>query len=146
MRLTRCASVVAFGTLIQEIFTLKAPKPAGARVAIATIYDGSEEYRCAMPLWCITAGEISMIIPSSEVVVLGPRPPDDCTQARWVWGAVGEETLRAAGEYLNSNKVGGDWSYLKRPALLKIAMMGLVQYRLLLYGTYSRGMFVLVAP
>jgi hypothetical protein len=109
-------------------------KANSVEIGIATVYDGSENYRCAMPLWCATATEVHRLIPSSEVMVFGPAPPEDCPKARWVWGDIGRETLAAAKRYLDDHKIGGSWSYLKEPALLKVAMMGMTEYRLLLYG------------
>jgi hypothetical protein len=74
------------------------------------------------------------------MVLFGPVPSDDCAIARWVWGDLGRDTSRAADQYLGKHHIGGSWAYLKVPALLKVAMLGMVQYRLLLYGEQCFGL------
>ena len=104
-------------------------------VAIATVFDGSTNYRCALPLWCITATETSKIIPASEVVVFSDAlNREDCPEARWIWGHLGKETLHAVRKYATRMLIQGDWAFLKESALLKIAMLGLTQYDLIVYG------------
>ena len=102
-------------------------------MAIATLYDGSEQYRCALPLWCATATELRTIIPASEIMILSPAAPGECPPARWVWGEVGREVHEAAARYLAAHHIGGTWAYLKQPVLLKLALLGMTQYSLLVF-------------
>ena len=107
-------------------------KPDPFDVAIATVHDGTERYRCAMPLWCLSATALTKVIPRSRIVLFG-EPSEDCPTALRLWGTVGRETAAAAEAYLKRTAIGGSWSYLRRPALLKLGILGLTRFQLILY-------------
>ncbi|KAL3892853.1 MAG: hypothetical protein SGPRY_014720, partial [Prymnesium sp.] len=103
-------------------------------VGIATVFDGSINYICAMPLWCASASELSRVIPDSRVVIFGQHKSEDCPNAQYIWGKVGEDTYDAAKRYLNRTQVSGGWAYLKMSALLKVGVLALDQFKLILYA------------
>ena len=63
------------------------PADASARVAIATLWDGSASYECALPMWCYAASQLAKHLPwAVELVVLAPRESGECAgAARFVW-------------------------------------------------------------
>ena len=103
------------------------------RVGLATVFDGATAYACAMVLWCASATRLSRSIPRSEVVIVSRNQSQDCPHARYVWTAEAKATDAAAAEYLSHTSISGGWAYLKKPALLKVAVLSLVEYDLLLF-------------
>ena len=103
------------------------------RTAITTVFDGSTSYECAMVLWCASAARLTRSIPRSEIVIVG-KQSSDCPLARYVWSAQVRATRAAAADYLGRIAVSDSWSYIKRGALLKVAVFSLVEYDLLLFA------------
>ena len=129
---------VRMGQALTRLLALRAPSRP-KRIAIVTVYDGSKAYQCSMVLWCASALRLkARLAAGAEIVVMSPsnvRSPD-CPHARYEWGSGGKATAAAVTSYLRRHSAAtghGSWSYLKRPALLKVAAFSLVQYDLLLY-------------
>ena len=108
-----------------------------ASVGLATLWDGSVDHECALPLWCQQARTLAKHLPlpwEARVVVMAPQPSAECPDADFVWR---NETLAASTEYLA--RLGraaseGSWAYLRTAVMLKWQMFALTQFDLVLYA------------
>lgn len=123
--------------------------PAAVRVGIATLYDGSNEYRCALPLWCRAAAALAerlgAFVPggssvthyAAKVVLLTKSDPlEDCMHASehfWM-----RQIEVAAGEWVKKQRTdfSGDVSRAmdRRAPLLKWMLWALKGYEIVLFS------------
>jgi len=102
--------------------------------AIATIFDGSELYTCALPLWCQQATHLAALMGNSTVVVVTRNASADCPTAQMRWGSAASRAMRAAMMYLRRHEVLGGWRKLGWAVLLKISVMALTDFDLILFA------------
>ena len=106
-----------------------APKLLG----LVTLWDGSANHECALPLWCQQAHRLAAKIPPpwrTQLVVMAPKSSGECN-ASYVWS---NDTARANRAYLDRTPIEGSWSYLKHCTLLKWGVFALSHLDLVLYA------------
>lgn len=109
----------------------------GTRVGIATLWDGSVDHECALPLWCQQARKLQKHLPppwEARLVIMAPQQSAECPDAEFAWR---NETLTGSTEYLT--RLGraaseGSWAYLRSAVMLKWQMFALTQFDLVLYA------------
>ena len=115
-----------------ECFDLIHGSPsADAKVAIASVWDGGEGYKCAVPLWCQGATRLTALVPDAELVLVSPKVSEDCMHAVHVHPT---RTVAASTGYLQRHGFGS--AHTRKfdvSNLLKVALFSLEQYQLLLY-------------
>lgn len=111
-----------------------APRAAAPKLfGLVTLWDGSADHECALPLWCQQARRLADKVPSpwrTELVVLAPKSSDECN-ASYVWQS---DTARANAAYLARTPIKGSWFYLKHCTLLKWGVFALSHLDLVLYA------------
>ncbi|KAL3892990.1 MAG: hypothetical protein SGPRY_014583 [Prymnesium sp.] len=103
----------------------------GARVAIATVWDGGHSYECAIPLWCQSATKLSKVIPDSQLVMLTPKTTSYCAHAVQL---MPQKQPQAAREYLARNRLMSLTKSFDLANLYKFALFSLTRFELLLYA------------
>ncbi|KAL1499051.1 hypothetical protein AB1Y20_013567 [Prymnesium parvum] len=111
-------------------------------VAIATLWEGSSSYRCALLLWCSSAQRLRLAVNASALLVLSSAPSSpDCPSATFLWPTA---FLPAAAAY--SRALARAHPRLARhlllpppappllPHLLKFALLGLTQYDVVFFA------------
>ena len=102
-------------------------------MGLVTLWDGSENHECALPLWCQQAHRLAAKIPPpwrTQLVVMAPKSSAECN-ASYVWS---NDTARANRAYLDRTPIKGSWSYLKHCTLLKWGVFALSHLDLVLYA------------
>ena len=94
----------------------------GLRAAIATLWDGSAEYECALPLWCRSAERLADVLNNASLVLVALPNSSlaDCPRARIHWPNM---TALAAASFLSRQALSKESSRL-RHTLLKLGAMG----------------------
>ena len=113
-------------------------------MAVVTLWDGSLEHECALPLWCAKAARLASHLKQKivttwavSVVIMAPHQSTECPNATYVWH---KETLQASKQYAANQGSGGagahatSWRLLHHAVMLKWQLFALTQYDLLLYA------------
>jgi hypothetical protein len=114
-------------------FAPRATASASKLMGLVTLWDGSENHECALPLWCQQAHRLAAKIPPpwrTQLVVMAPKSSAECN-ASYVWS---NDTARANRAYLDRTPIKGSWSYLKHCTLLKWGVFALSHLDLVLYA------------
>lgn len=114
-------------------FAPRATASASKLMGLVTLWDGSENHECALPLWCQQAHRLAAKIPPpwrTQLVVMAPKSSAECN-ASYVWS---NNTARANRAYLDRTPIKGSWSYLKHCTLLKWGVFALSHLDLVLYA------------
>lgn len=106
------------------------------RTAIATVFDGSPSYACALPLWCQQAAELSSQLRNSSLLLLtrNASASADCPGARLLWDWRAQAVAVAMRAYFERQPIRGSWRSLKTAALLKLACIGMAEFDLILFA------------
>lgn len=122
-----CASLVS----CSECFVDSGGSAAreNARVAIATVWDGGDSYKCAIPLWCQSASEISKVIPSSELLIITPKASAYCPEAIQMHPKIMRDAVQ---KYLTRHGFGVSGAHTAM--LQKFALFSLTRYELILFA------------
>ena len=111
-------------------------------VAIATLWDGSPSYECALLLWCRSAMSLARLVNASLVVVGTTEQSVDCPLASYVWPADVADAAAAYSAYLakwqgrvpHTGRVRRLRGILCEPNLLKISLLGMTQFDVVLFA------------
>ena len=107
---------------------------ATSPLAIATLWDGSAQYECALLLWCESARKLGAALGRpTQPVVLAPHQSPECPEARYVWR---DDTLHALRSWVERTgaKSVGSWRYLSGSTLLKWGVFALTDYEVVLFA------------
>ena len=106
---------------------------ASKLLGLVTLWDGSPNHECALPLWCQQAHRLARNIPPpwrTQLVVMAPRSSGECN-ASYIWN---NDTADANAAYLARTPIKGSWAYLKSCVLLKWSVFALGHLDLVLYA------------
>ena len=109
-------------------------QPLELRLALATLWDGSARFACALPLWCRSAHDFGHAVLTNVTVVIIMPPSaraQGCSGARSHWPETVQEAMRGYVMRYQDSQL-----YVRTMAatILKLAVFGLTDYELVFYS------------